>query len=92
MNNPNICVKYRREKYNKWVHLWDQWKPIELWGSPWRYWRGNMAFGFWLGLRSNITLWSPLLNKIIHWKYRNVDLDISYKTRDTLNVITGDKK
>lgn len=89
---PNICVKYRRQKYNKWVHLWDQWKPIELWDKPWRYWRGNMGFGFWPGLRSNITLWSPLLNKLIHWKYRNVHLDISYTTRDTLGAIEGEKK
>jgi len=91
---PNICIKYRREKYNKWVRLWDEWKPIELWDSPWRYWKGNMALGgtFWRGLKINITLWSPLMNKILNWKYRNVQLDIPYTTRDTLGVIDGDKK
>jgi hypothetical protein len=85
----NICVKYRREKYNKWVAMWDRWKPIELWGSPWKYWRGNMVMGgtFWRGFISNITLWSPLLNKLIHWKYRNMRLHVPYKTRDTLSVI-----
>ena len=68
MNNANICVKYRRQKYNKWVRLWDEWKPIELWDSPWKYWKGNMQMGgtFWSGLKSNITLWSPLMNKIFH--------------------------
>jgi len=89
---PNLCVTYRRQKYNRWVSLWDQWKPLELWGSSQRYWRGNMHFGFWSGLRANLTLWSPLLNKIINWKYRNMRLDIPYKTKDTLDVISGGKK
>lgn len=89
-----ICVKYRRQKYNKWVSLWDEWKPLDLWTKPWRYWRGNMRMGggLWSGLQGNITLWSPLLNKLIHWKYRNMHLDIPYTTRDTLDVIDGGKK
>lgn len=93
MSDPNICVKYRREKYNKWVRLWDEWKPIELWDSPWRYFAGNCkTFGFWPGMKSNITLISPLINKLWNWKYRNTHLDISYTTRDTFGVINGDKK
>ena len=74
-----VCVKYRRDKYNKWVALWNEWKPLELWDRPWQYWRGNMAMSgnLWDGLRSNITLWSPLLNKLVHWKYRNSHLSQS---------------
>lgn len=89
-----ICVKYRRQQYNRWVTLWDAWKPLDLWIKPWLYWRGNMRMGggYWNGLRSNITIWSPLLNKLIHWKYRNMHLDIPYTTRDTLDVIDGGKK
>lgn len=89
-----ICIKYRREKYNKWVHLWDQWKPIELWDKPWRYWHGNMVMGgtFWEGIRININLWSPLMNKILNWKYRNMYLHIPYTTKDTLEVIEGGKE
>lgn len=92
-DKPSLCIKYRRNKYNRWVTLWDEWKLIELWGKPWQYWRGNMNLGesFWKGLRGNITLWSPLLNQLIHWKYRNVHLDIPYTTKDTLAVIKGDK-
>ncbi len=90
----SICIQYRRKKYNKWVALWDRWKPLDLWVKPWKYWRGNFDMGgtFWQGLRSNITLWSPFLNTIIHWKYRNVHLDVPYTTRDTLDVIDGGKK
>lgn len=88
-----ICVKYRRQKYNKWVALWDEWKPLELWDRPWQYWRGNMSISptVWGGIRSNISLWSPLLNKLIHWKYRNMHLVVPYTTRDTLEVIDGGK-
>ena len=86
--DANICVKYRREKYNKWVRIWDEWKPIELWGSPWKYWNGNMQFG----IMANITLWSPLINKLYHWKYRNMRLDIQHTTKDTLGIIDGGKK
>lgn len=88
-----MCVKYRRQKYNKWVSLWDEWKPLELWDRPWQYWRGNMSMNptFWAGVRCNITLWSPLLNKLIHWKYRNMQLIVPYTTRDTLEVIDGGK-
>lgn len=87
-----ICIKYRRQKFNKWVYLWDQWKPLELWDRPWQYWRGNMHQdgGFWNGLKSNITLWSPLLNKVIHWKYRNTYLDIPLPKNHHLRVVKGD--
>lgn len=92
--SEKLCIKYRRKKYNRWVRLWDEWKPLELWDRPWQYWRGNMRMGgsFWAGLRSNITLWSPFLNKIIHWKYRNTHLDVPYTTKDTLSVIKGGKE
>lgn len=40
-----------------------------------QYIRGNFqAFGLWQGLKVNITLMSPLLNLLIHWKYRNSQL------------------
>lgn len=86
-----ICVIYRREKYNKWVALWDRWKPLDLWIKPWRYWMGNFrAFGFnWRTLQANICLTSPFLNQIIHWRLRNVHLHVPYTTRDTLEVIEG---
>lgn len=88
-----MCVKYRRQKYNKWVAAWDRWKPLELHDKPWQYWRGNMSISptLWSGIRSNICLWSPLLNKVIHWKYRNMHLIVPYTTRDTLEVIDGGK-
>lgn len=90
---PNICVTYRRKKYNRWVSLWDQWKPLELWDKPWQYWKGNMMISgsFWRGLRSNICIWSPLFNMLINWKYRNMHLDVKYSTKDTLCVIKGGK-
>lgn len=92
-DKPNICIKYRRKKYNRFVSKWDEWKPLELWDKPWQYWRGNMSLagGFWRGLRSNITLWSPFLNKLINWKYRNMHLDVPYSTKDTFYVIKGGK-
>lgn len=88
-----ICIKYRRQKYNKWVALWDEWKPLELWDRPWQYWHGNMSLSstFWSGVRSNICIWSPLFNKLINWKYRNMHLVVPYTTRDTLEVIDGGK-
>lgn len=86
-----LCIKYRRKNYNKWVALWDEWKPLDLWNKPWHFWRGNMRISstFWQGIETNITLWSPLLNKLIHWKYRNMHLVIPYATGDTLEVIEG---
>jgi len=39
--------------------------------GQWKFWRGNFkTFGFWNGLRSNLTLSFPILNTLIHWKYR----------------------
>ena len=39
------------------------------------YIRGNfVAFGFWSGLKSNITLLSPLMNLILNFKYRHMHL------------------
>lgn len=88
-----LCVRYRRQKYNKWVALWDEWKPLDLWIKPWRYYMGNFrTFGFnWSTVKSNICLTSPLLNNIIHWKLRNIHLVVPYTTRDTLEVIDGGK-
>lgn len=90
-----LCVQYRRQKYNKWVFLWDRWKPLDLWIKPWRYWMGNFRiFGFnWSTLRANICLTSPFLNQIIHWKQirEGLHLEVPYTTRDTLEVIDGGK-
>jgi hypothetical protein len=91
-----ICVKYRRDpnkSYPKWVFVWDAWKPLELWDKPWQYYRGNMGISstFWRGICSCICITSPLLNKLIHWKYRNMRLVVPYTTRDTLEVIEGGK-
>jgi len=68
-----ICVKYRRQKYNKWVSLWDRWKPLDIWNKPWRYYLGNFrTFGWkWSTLLSNICITSPLLNSIIYLRLRN---------------------
>lgn len=91
-DKANICITYRRQKYNRWVSFWDRWKPLDLHIRPWRYWRGNIkTFGFWSGFKSNIALTLPLLNMIIHWKYRNMHLDVPYTTRDTLSIIKGGK-
>lgn len=87
-----VCVKYRRERYNKWVRIWDEWKPIELWDSPWRYFIGNcMTFGFWSGLKANITLLSPLANKLWNWKYRNHHLDIHLPKGHHLELVKTDE-
>lgn len=88
-----ICVQYRRQKYNKWVSLWDEWKLLDLWIKPWRYYIGNFRiFGWnWNTFIANICLTSPLLNKIIHWKIRHLHLEVPYTTRDTLEVIDGGK-
>jgi hypothetical protein len=70
-----VCVRYSREKSNKWLRVWDGWKPFDLHEKPWLYFRGNIrSFGFWSGLKSNITLSSPLINKLWNWKYRNMRL------------------
>lgn len=43
----------------------------------WGYVVGNCkTFGFWSGMRSNVTLLFPFLNTIIHWKYRKMSLEI----------------
>lgn len=88
-----ICVQYRRKKYNKWVALWDRWKPLNLRIKPWRHYMGNFrTFGFnWKTLIANITLTSPLLNNLTHWKIRHLELHVPYTTRDTLEVIEGGK-
>lgn len=40
------------------------------WGQ-WRFWPGNMRmFGFWSGLRSNLTLSFPILNTLLNWEHR----------------------
>jgi hypothetical protein len=37
----------------------------------WRFIVGNFkTFGFWLGLRGNVTLMFPFLNTLINWKWR----------------------
>lgn len=44
------------------------------WGQ-WRFWRGNIqAFGWFGGMRGNLTLSFPFLNTLINWKYRNARL------------------
>lgn len=43
-----------------------------------QYVRGNFVmFGFWGGLRANITLLSPLANLLINWKHRNSHLSFA---------------
>lgn len=76
-DTTGVCVTYRRERYNKWVSLWDDWKPLDVWTRPWRYYVGNCrTFGFWCGVRSNVCLTSPLINRLLNWKYRNARLII----------------
>lgn len=41
------------------------------------YVKGNFrTFGYWSGLRANITLMFPFLNTIINWKHRKSSLEI----------------
>ena len=87
-----IRITYYREKYNRYVAFYDEWKPIDLRTRPWRYWRGNVRmFGWKTGMISNLTLTSPLMNKMLNWRYGRMRLDIPYTTRDTLDVIDGGK-
>lgn len=51
-------------------------------GGNWGYVVGNCkTFGFWSGMRSNLTLLSPVMNTIIHWKYRKMKLEIGEEPR-----------
>jgi hypothetical protein len=76
--DENVCVSYYRNRSNKLLYLWDQWKLFDLHGKPWRYWRGNIkTFGLWSGLRGSITLSSPFMNKILNWKHRNKSLGLN---------------
>lgn len=87
--NDDVCIASYRKKTNKWLMLWDRWKFIDLHIKPWLYWRGNFSIApsFIDGLLSNITLWSPFLNRIIHWKYRNhrLDIPLTFEQKLTLN-------
>lgn len=38
------------------------------------FFRGNLSFGFWSGLRANLTLNSPLANFLLNWRHRNSEL------------------
>lgn len=50
-------------------------RPFE-WHDP-KYIMGNIrAFGFWSGLRSNVSLYFPFLNTLLNWKYRKMALEI----------------
>lgn len=82
-------MKVIKVHVSKIMKFWNEWKPLDLNIKPWLYWKENMAISssLWDGLKANITLWSPLLNKLIYWKYRNMYLDIKYTTRDTLEII-----
>lgn len=44
------------------------------WGQ-WQYWRGNFrAFGFWSGLKGNLTLSFPIINILWNWRHRKARL------------------
>ncbi len=44
------------------------------------YLKGNIsAFGLWHGFIGTITLVSPLLNRIIHWKHRNKYIELKFE-------------
>ena len=79
-------IRYRRKTANRFVMLWDEWKPVELFHRD--AWRGTYRM---FGFRSWLCIASPLANKIIHWKNRHKHLVVPYSTRDTLSVIPGDK-
>ena len=65
------CWICGEETKKLWPALWEHLKPIDWEG---RYFiKGNYQT---FGLRSVITLMSPLLNTIIHWKYRKHRLRI----------------
>jgi len=79
MNEPNrkhkclICGDRTHQPIRAVLHHfrlveWDQWQ----------YWRGNIrTFGFWNGLRSSVTLSFPILNTLIHWRYRKATLSLA---------------
>lgn len=71
-----VCVTYYREKSNRFLDVWDRWKLFDLHGKPWRFWRGNIkVFGFWNS--GNISITSPFLSRLIHWKYRKSSLGLN---------------
>lgn len=44
------------------------------WGQ-WEFWPGNIRmFGFWGGMRGNLTLSFPVLNMLLNWKHRKSKL------------------
>ena len=43
-----------------------------------KYIVGNVkTFGFWSGMRANVSLYFPFLNTLMHWKYRKMHLTIN---------------
>ena len=50
-------------------------RPFEWHG--WGYVFGNVRmFGFWDGMRANLTLYFPFANTLINWKHRKAHLEI----------------
>jgi hypothetical protein len=53
----------------------EHFRPIDW--SQRHYLRGNFkVFGFWSGLRANITLMFPIVNTLWNWKQRKATLDL----------------
>lgn len=54
----------------------EHFRPIDL--GQWPYVIGNFrTFGLWSGLHANVTLLSPVINTILHWKHRKSRLEVA---------------
>ena len=72
MKHCIICGDETKRPYAAAV---EHFRPF-AWHDP-KYIRGNIkTFGFWSGMRGNITLYFPFLNTLIHWRYRKSRLEI----------------
>ncbi len=71
----NHCVVCGEITSNPFAAVVYHFRPFE-WHEP-KYIIGNIrAFGFWAGMRANISLYFPFANTLIHWKYRKMKLAI----------------
>lgn len=69
------CLICNGETSKPFVAFVYHFRPIN-WADR-KYIRGNFkTFGFWAGLRANVTLIFPFLNTILNWKYRKMHLEI----------------
>jgi hypothetical protein len=72
MKHCIICGAPTKQPFT--AAIW-HFRPFEWHGKS--YITGNVRmFGFWGGMRANLTLYFPVINTLIHWKYRKDGLGL----------------